>query len=101
VTKLEWFTVRCIFRFSPSTYEERITLWQASDIDAALQLAEREAITYVDEGGAEEYLGTAQAYRIGDKPEDSAEVFSLLRHSSLSANEYIENFFSTGDEHTA
>jgi hypothetical protein len=58
---LQWFAVRCIFELDPSygsrgsattehLYEERVTLWRTTSIDAALELAEREAQTdYADE----------------------------------------------------
>jgi len=49
---------------NPPTYEERITLWQASSLDHAIEQAEAEALAY---SGlvASEYLRIAQAYWIG------------------------------------
>jgi hypothetical protein len=70
----QWFAVRCIFELDPSygsrggatpehLYEERVTLWRAPSIDAALELAEQEAQTYcADE--ATRYLGLAQAFAL-------------------------------------
>jgi hypothetical protein len=52
-----WYGVRCVFDWGQSdldddsarhTYEERITVWQAEDIDAAISLAEIEAREYAD-----------------------------------------------------
>jgi hypothetical protein len=79
-------------------YEERITLWHAADIDEAISLAEAEAEEYASDG--ERFLGFSQAYRLPEPLSVSGcEVFSLLRGSELSPQEYISQFFSTGTEH--
>src|SRR5882762_8972194 len=99
------FSVRCIFRWEPRAdqrrkhlYEERITLWVASDIDEAIALAEEEARTYAS--GGDEYLGYCQAYALFESIEKSGvEVFSLLRESDLDPKEYVDAFFDTGEEH--
>lgn len=51
-----WSAVRCVFRtvFSPTAYEERITLWHTSDLTLAIQRAEQEA---------EEYAGNPRSSR--------------------------------------
>jgi hypothetical protein len=49
------------------TYEERITLWRASDFDHAIALAEAEAREYAADLG-HEYSGLAQAYALYDDP---------------------------------
>ena len=88
------FSVGCLFRWlstSPSdllTYEERITLWQASTIDESVSLAETEALSYAAESEVE-YLGYCQAYAMVLEVEVSGvEVFSLLRDSRLAPTEY-------------
>jgi len=98
------FSVRCIFRWPDTpatashTYEERITLWSAQDIDASIALAEAEARSYAAESKSE-YLGFCQAYAMYNQVDASAvEVFSLLRESTLAPSEYIETFFATGAE---
>ena len=99
------FTVRCIFRWEPKPgrqaqhlYEERITLWQAEDIDAAIQLAEQEAHSYAEENGVE-YLEYWQAYDLlSEIDANGVEVFSLLRESDLEPSEYLDAFFDTGFE---
>ena len=99
------FSVRCIFRWQSRPdqvrkhlYEERITLWKASDIDEAIALAEGEARAYAsDLSGV--YLEFCQAYALVEEPEASGiEVFSLLRDSDLEPAQYLDAFFATGGE---
>jgi hypothetical protein len=96
----QWYSVRCIFQ-SPtetgSAYEERVTLWQTDDIDAAIEQAEAEAAAYAAEVEAE-YTGLAQAYWLVDQPSHGTEVFALVRESSLDTDEYLDRFFDTGQE---
>jgi hypothetical protein len=96
----QWYTVRCIFRSAAdggSRYEERITLWHADDLDAAIALAEREAADYAEVHGVE-HLGLAQAYWLTAPPGDGGEVFSLERESELDPEAYLDQFFDTGRE---
>ena len=101
-----WVSVRCLFEVQPGnhrkgearTYEERATLWQASNLDEAIALAEAEAEEYagvVDH----RYLGLAQAFSLADEPGHGAEVFSLIRDSELSPTKYLDTFFDTGTEY--
>ena len=100
------FSVRCIFRWRPRPdqlrkhlYEERITLWKASDIDEAIALAEGEAQAYASGSGGE-YLEFCQAYALVEEPEvNGIEVFSLLRDSDLEPAQHLDAFFATGGEH--
>ena len=98
----EWYGVRCVFRWTEAvepSYEERVTVWHAVDVDSALALAETEAREYAKEMGAA-YVGLAQAYATGNEELVSgSEVFSLLRDSALPPEEYVDRFFDTGDEH--
>lgn len=106
----EWYAVRCIFKSNwlavldevpdgSTYYEERITIWRADSLDHAIALAEAEAVEYAEKLRPEdEYLGLAQAYNLDGPPEHGAEVFSLLRTSSLSPDDYINAFFDTGAE---
>jgi len=101
-----WFAVRCVFRqgWPPDAaraYEERITLWQAVSADTAIERAEQEALEYAAtiDDSPDEYLGLAQAYQLLDVPEDGAEVFSLIRDSPLTPEDYLTSYFDTGTEH--
>ena len=98
-----WFAVRCVFQWETwegAPFEERITLWRADSLDAAIETAEREARAYADENDVT-YLSFAQAYALGDEGEirPGAEVFSLLRDSALPPEQYLDTFFDTGREH--
>ena len=100
------FSVRCIFLWEPrrdqvrkNLYEERITLWKASDVDEAITLAEREAQAYASDSGGV-YLEFCQAYTLVEEPEaHGIEVFSLLRDSDLEPAQYLDALFATGGEH--
>lgn len=99
------FSVRCLFKWESrrdpekdNTYEERITLWKAQDIDDAIAKAEIDARQYAKDIEAE-YLGFAQAYFMYDQSDSSGiEVFSLVRDSDLDENDYLDAFFDTGFE---
>src|ERR1700690_3693169 len=94
---MDWSAVRCVFEFDEGTFEERITLWRALGLDDAIAHAEREAAKYSELAEAK-YLGLAQAFQISDELGEGAEVFSLLRDSSLAPKDYVDRFFDTGDE---
>jgi Domain of unknown function (DUF4288) len=103
-----WYAVRCVFEISAEHlacdegevgYEERITLWQASSFDEAIELAEAEGHRYQAENdGVDAFTGLAQAYHLFADPAHGAEVFSLLRRSSLDNDDYLARYFDTGNE---
>jgi hypothetical protein len=96
---MDWYAVRCIIKRDASTYEERITLWNAHTFEEAVELAEAEVTSHCKQFGLLSYLDLAQAYRIGDEPIESGdEVFSLLRDSNLAPEEYLNTYFDTGNE---
>jgi hypothetical protein len=97
-----WFAVRSLFadrEGAESSYEERITLWRAADLDEALGRAAAEAVEYAEFAGVTYLAEFAQSYALADAPpRDGAEVFSLTRSSALPATPYVEQFFDTGRE---
>jgi hypothetical protein len=102
--KSGWFGVRCIFDHrrdneDPASrmYEERITIWQADDADAAIALAEADAEKYASTLDLT-FLGLTQSYEMFDEVGPSAEVFSLIRSSNLGYTDYLNRFFDTGRE---
>ena len=99
-----WFCVRCIFHWiDAGCFEERLTIWRAESIDNAIVSAEKEAVEYeIGDGDSRiVYVGVAQAYALPDDELDSGvEVFSLLRDSRMDSAEYVNYFFTTGNEHS-
>ncbi len=101
------YSVRCIFEWPSEKaenlqhlYEERITLWQAADIDEAIGLAEVEADEYAAENDFT-FLGLSQAFWLFSEVQaNGIEVFSLLRESNLLPQSYLDVFQSTGFERT-
>jgi hypothetical protein len=96
-----WFAVRCVFQGAASegssTYEERITLWSATDFETAIAQAELEAAEYARSVECA-YLGLAQAFQLFEAPRQGTEVFSLMRDSPLGPVEYAATYFATGQE---
>lgn len=102
-----WFAVRSVFRHGEvgggedGTYEERITLWNVASAELAIERAEAEAEQYVVDLEGVTNLGMAQSYALSDVPGDGAEVFSLMRDSRLSPDDYLTTHFDTGTERQA
>lgn len=96
-----WFAVRCVFKMEierDQVYEERLTLWLAPDDAKAIEHAEDEAQQYASALNAE-YLGLAQAYRLGEnRLGHGSEIFSMMRSSALPPDKYLDRFFDTGSE---
>ncbi len=92
-----WYGVRCVIQMG-DLFEERVTLWLATDLDDAIAKAEAEAREYAGiVGGA--YLGLAQAFHLAaEELESGVEVFSLIRQSPLSGDDYLAAYFDTGTE---
>ena len=77
-----------------------MTIWRSRSFEAAIELAERDAKEYAEAVEAR-YIGVAQSCHLAvdDRPlADRDEVFSLMRASELSPDEYITRFFDTSCE---
>jgi hypothetical protein len=95
----DWFAVRCVFHDANNgVYEERVTLWRASNLDEAIGLAESEAAEYSSLLNSVNYVGLSQAFALMGEPGHGSEVFSLIRDSDLDPEEYISHFFEVGTE---
>ncbi len=94
-----WYGVRCIFKLGDQPlYEERITVWRAQSFEEAVELAEADAEQYAATHGLD-YLHLAQVF--DQKSEivgSGSEVFSLIRESPLTPDDYINRFIDTGSE---
>lgn len=98
-----WYSVRCVFAIpgcegEPTIYEERITLWRCAEFADAIELAEADAAEYAESVECT-YVGLAQCYALADEPGHGAEVFSLMRDSDLSPDDYVDRFFEIGTEY--
>ena len=80
-------------------------MWLATSFDEAIDLSETEAVEYARVVEADEDLGMAQCYWIGDDQDlpyttpVGVEVFSLIRDVEMDADDYIRTYFQTGNEH--
>lgn len=101
---LGWYAVRCVIDIARDVgaedhaYEERITLWHAASFDEAMERAQLEATEYAGDPNGASITDLVQAYHLFDEPADGAEVFSLIRVSSLPPETYVTEFFDTGTE---
>ena len=95
---MTWFGVRTVFFLSwADAYEERVTVHRAQSFEEAIAAAEHEYREYAATLNME-WTGMSQAFEMADNLEDGAEVFSLIRRSSLDPDTYVDHFFSTGEE---
>jgi hypothetical protein len=92
-----WFAVRLVVLHEESHYEETITIWKSPDAETAMERARRMAEDVSSTVGGRT-LPFAQSFRLAHVPGDGAEVFSLIRESNLSPDEYLKTFFWTGHE---
>jgi hypothetical protein len=98
-TSVQSISVRSIFAFkdfrSPegwTLYEERIVVVKAPDFEAAFSAAEIEAGQYATDAGAFEHK-VSDAFELFDEVvEDGVEVWSTMRDSPLSLNDYERQF---------
>src|SRR3954464_5598981 len=98
---MPWFAVRHVVEHAHPTarlYEERVTLWDASSHEEAIERAEHEVADYAHELGGASPLDLYQSFELLGPPADGLEVFSLMRHSELAPETYVETFFERGDE---
>ncbi|MHB9858397.1 hypothetical protein [Streptomyces sp. YIM S03343] len=102
MSQQSWYGVRCLFRHRAlEVYEERITVWVAGSLDEAIGRAEEEAAEYCEDLDGVEYVRFAEACAMDGSPDDGAEIFSLMRESSLAPPAYVRSFHATGAERTA
>ena len=98
-----WYGIRLIFRLKIdgcNAYEERILIVHAESEHDAMQQADQLAREYENE--TIQYTGYAMSFHIFDENGSclgpGVEVFSLMRCSDLSIDEYIDRFHDSGNE---
>lgn len=102
-----WYGAKCVFLHSEiescpgQVYEERVILLRAGSLDEAVSRAEALADEYARDVGGCSYTGFVNVFHIFDENiGDGAEVYSLMRTSDLSKDEYLNRFYDTGTERT-
>lgn len=96
-----WWSVRSVYRSEKRqagsySYIERVTLWNTSSGDAALDLATAEAKEFSGKTGVID-SGFYSASGLEDDPRtDGAEVFSQVRVDNRTFTQYMDRYFSTG-----
>ena len=102
----DWYAAKTIYKTPtvedgrPTTvFEERVVLFRATDFDDTIAKAEAEAAEYCRTISGTEYLGFVDVYHVGDEAiGHGTEVYSLMRHSSLSDKDYLDHFYDDGKE---
>ena len=99
----DWFGVRCWFLFEAGAldkergqlYEERVTVWPAVSASEARTRAIEEAEAYAAEVGATR-VDYVETHRLADQPRAGGEVWSVMRDSWLTPDEYLTRFVTEG-----
>ena len=99
-----WFAARCIFCHllagTETTFEERIVLLRAASEEDAFRLAEEDAGEYAAGLEGCVYTGFVDLFHLFEtEVGHRTEVFSLMRSSDLSEQEYLNRYYNTGLEH--
>ncbi|MHC4269385.1 MAG: DUF4288 domain-containing protein [Planctomycetota bacterium] len=101
------YAAKCIFKHNDLdteeenavVYEERIILVKADNEDSAVSQAEKEAREYAKGLGDTEYVDYTMVFHIFDENIILiTELFSEMRESAMSPDEYIDHFYDTGKE---
>ncbi len=104
-----WYAVKCLFKHDnmkvnaedATVYEERIVLIKEYDFDKAIEKAEIEAREYANNIAGCEYVGFANGFHLFDKKvTNGTEIYSLMRESKLSVDDYLDSFYDDGNERT-
>jgi len=102
-----WYGAKCVFlhRDAPKqgegqVFEERIVLIRAASAAEAIRLGEAEAEEYARQNEAE-YLGFIDTFHIfSDEVGAGTEVYSLMRTSPLSSEEFVTKYYDDGTQHS-
>lgn len=102
-----WYGAKCVFLHTNvescpgRVYEERVILVRAESPDAAISRAEVMAEEYAGDLDGCSYTGFIDVFHIYDESiGEGTEVYSLMRASSLSEDDYLDSFYDTGTERT-
>jgi len=102
-----WYGAKCVFLHTEiescpgQIYEERVILVRAENFDEAVSRAEVMAEEYAKDVEGCSYTRFVDVFHLYEENiGDGAEVYSLMRESDLSKDEYLNRFYDTGAERT-
>jgi hypothetical protein len=87
-----WYAVRHFIQ-NGENYEERITVWDRLTDDDAIDAAFMEATEYCESLNDAYVIDYFETYKMFESPGDGQEVFSLIRSSALSPEDYLDRYF--------
>ena len=104
-----FFSARCIFHTEMievgkpvSIFEERIIFIKCREFVEAFDKAEIAAQKYAEQNKSENsktlFLACIGVFIVQDPIQDGVEVFSMLRESNLSGDDYLKIYHRTGAE---
>ncbi len=104
----DWYSVKCVFKHENLSqkegevlYEERVVVLKAESLDEAIRLGEAEAASYSGSNEGASYTGFISAYHLFvRKLDNGAEVYSLMRQSSLNTDAFLDRYYDDGSERT-
>ena len=107
-TDQPWYSVKCVFQHDDLSqrdgevmYEERIVVLKANSLHEAIASGEAEAEAYAGDEGAVHYTGFISAFHLFVlELADGAEVYSLMRESSLDTDAFLDRYYDIGIERT-
>ena len=98
-----WYGVRLVYRLrgAKPAFEERVLIVRAEDTETAIERAESLSRENYESDNTV-YTNYAMAFNIFDENGpalgEGVEVFSLIRHSDLEMDAYLDRFHDTGSE---
>jgi hypothetical protein len=106
IDNIGWYSAKTVYRHKlaqdgeeKTVFEERVVLFHATTFDEAIAKAEAEVHGYCLGNGNAVYRGFARVYWLPDESVgDGCEIYSLMRDSSLSDQEYLARFHDDGHE---
>jgi hypothetical protein len=101
-----WYAAKTVYKkwyvldgVAQTCFEERVVLFRAASFKDAIAKAEAEAKRYAASSERSVYLGFMDIYWLFEETVgDTTEVFSLMRDSDLSEEEYLARYYGDGDE---
>lgn len=95
---MQWFAVRTIFRHEQiakgkGVFEEKIIVYRAADVDAALEMAKRDTTQYLDLNKGFVKTGKYEVFMLGHNESDlnGHEVWSHLSEGPFDTDQFYRD----------